>query len=106
MTDPYIALAEVLLDIECELRRARLWQEESPGPAALASDQPFALDTLAFHQWLQFILLPRMQELVRDRLPLPTACSISPMAEEVYQHQLLMMKPLLLQLQRLDRLFS
>lgn len=106
MTDPYIAIAEVLLDIECELRRARLWEDESPDPEALASDQPFALDTLAFHQWLQFILLPRMQQLVQDRLPLPAACTISPMAEEVYQQQLLVMKPLLLQLQRLDRLFD
>jgi len=106
MTDTYIAVAEILLDIECELRRARLWQEHSPTPEALASDQPFALDTLEFHQWLQFILLPRMHELVQQRLPLPAACTISPMAEEVYQQQLLVMKPLLLQLQRLDRIFS
>lgn len=106
MTDPYIAVAEILLDIECELRRARLWQEEHPGAEALASDQPFAVDTLAFHQWLQFILLPRLRQLVEERLPLPAACAISPMAEEVYQQQLLVMKPLLQQLQRLDRLFG
>ena len=36
MTDPYIAIAEVLLDIECELRRARLGQEAGDGDRALA----------------------------------------------------------------------
>ena len=47
-----------------------------------------------------------MHQMVRERLPLPTACALSPMAEEVYQQQLVLMKPLLTQLQRLDRLFT
>jgi uncharacterized protein YqcC (DUF446 family) len=106
MTDRHIAIADILLDIECELRRVRLWQSEEPSDEALASDQPFALDTLDFHQWLQFILLPRMYHLVNERLPLPDACGISPVAEEVYKHQLEAMRPLLMQLQRLDRLFE
>lgn len=106
MTDRHIAIAEILLDIECELRRARLWQSETPSDAALASEQPFALDTLDFHQWLQFILLPRMHQLVDERLPLPDACGIFPVAEEVYSHQMDVMRPLLLQLQRLDRVFE
>lgn len=106
MTDRHIAVAEVLLDIECELRRARLWQSEIPSDEALASEQPFALDTLDFHQWLQFILLPRMHHLAAERLPLPAACGIFPVAEEVYKLQLEAMGPLLMQLQRLDRLFE
>ena len=105
MTDRHIAVAEILLDIECELRRARLWQSDMPSEEALASEQPFAVDTLDFHQWLQFILLPRMHHLVSERLPLPEACGISPIAEEVYKEQTEVMKPLLVQLQRLDRVF-
>ena len=106
MTDRHIAVAEILLDIEYELRRARLWQSEMPSDDALASDQPFALDTMDFHQWLQFILLPRMHDLIDQRLPLPAACGISPIAEEVYKERMEMMKPLLLQLQRLDKVFQ
>ena len=106
MTDRHIAVAEILLDIECELRRARLWQSEAPSDEALASEQPFALDTLDFHQWLQFILLPRMHHLADKRLPLPEACGIFPVAEEVYKFQLEAMAPLLMQLPRLDRLFD
>lgn len=106
MTDRHIAIAEILLDIECELRRARLWQSETPSDEALASEEPFALDTLDFHQWLQFILLPKMHHLVDERLPLPAACGVFPVAEEVYSEQMEVMRPLLLQLQRLDRVFD
>lgn len=106
MTDRHISVGEILLDIECELRRARLWEDELPSEEALASDQPFAIDTLQFHQWLQFILLPRMHMLVEERLPLPSACGISPMAEEVYKDEMERMRPLLIQLQRLDKLFA
>lgn len=106
MTDRHVAVAEILLDIECELRRARLWQNEPPSEEALASDQPFAVDTLQFHQWLQFILLPRMHALVTAHLPLPQSCGIAPMAEETYRDQIEVMRPLLVQLQRLDRLFE
>lgn len=105
MTDRHIAIAEILLDIECELRRARLWQDELPSRKALASEEPFALDTLDFHQWLQFMLLPKMHYLVSERLALPASCAIFPVAEEVYKDQA-EMRPLLLQLQRLDRLFG
>lgn len=105
MTDRHIAIAEILLDIECELRRARLWQSETPSAEALASEEPFALDTLDFHQWLQFILLPRMHYLVTEKLPLPQSCAIFPVAEEVYKQQG-EMRPLLVQLQRLDRVFG
>lgn len=105
MTDRHVAVGEILLDIECELRRARLWQADMPSEEALASQQPFAVDTLEFHQWLQFILLPRMHLLVAERLPLPANCGIVPIAEEVYKNEVELMKPLLLQLQRLDRMF-
>ena len=106
MTDRHTAVGEILLDIECELRRARLWEDQMPSAEALASDQPFALDTLQFHQWLQFILLPRMHWMVEERMPLPDACGIAPMAEETYKEQVDRMKPLLSQLHRLDNLFK
>lgn len=94
------------MDIECELRRLRLWQAESPSLEALASPQPFCYDTLELHQWLQFIFLPRMYELVELRQPLPAACAIAPMAEEFYKSRLAEVQPLLVQLRRMDRLFE
>lgn len=106
MTERHIAVAEVLMDIECALRQVQLWQEERPSAEALASDQPFCVDTLEFHQWLQFILLPRMRLMVERKSALPTACGIAPMAEEVYQQERGLKAPLIAQLQRLDQLFG
>ncbi|EKE84856.1 YqcC family protein [Idiomarina xiamenensis] len=77
---------QALLDaIEAQLQQLELWQSQPPSAAALASEQPFAVDTLHFHQWLQFILLPRMRALIDGRLMLPENIAISPMAAQVYQ---------------------
>ncbi len=54
-----------LLDaLEAALRHNGLWGNERPSRQALASQQPFACDTLALEQWLQFIFIPRMQTLL------------------------------------------
>ncbi len=60
------------------------WEEHPPAPAALQSTQPFAIDTLAFDQWLQWIFVPKLQELVTQQLPLPGQCAVQAMAEETY----------------------
>ena len=51
----------LLKELEFTLQRLQLWQDDAPSEAALASTQPFALDTLEFHQWLQFIMLERFR---------------------------------------------
>ena len=68
MTDTrYTPLGSLLIDIECALRRGDFWQTETPPASALASTEPFAVDTIDFHQWLQFVFLPRMRELINAR---------------------------------------
>ena len=85
MTDThYTLLASLLIDIECALRRANLWSNEPPSADALASVEPFCVDTMDFQQWLQFVFLPRMQALLDSRSPLPLSCNISAMAETVW----------------------
>lgn len=81
MRDQLTALLQAL---EGELRRQGRWDQRPPPQAALESDQPFAVDTLSFDQWLQWILLPRLGDLLRRQLPLPANCAMGPMAEEVY----------------------
>jgi len=77
-------LTRLLTTLEAELRAQGRWDEEPPADAALQSNQPFAFDRLSFDQWLQWVLLPRMHELLLLQMPLPSSCSIAPMAEEVY----------------------
>ncbi|UZJ44716.1 YqcC family protein [Marinimicrobium sp. C6131] len=85
MTDIHKELAEALFELERELRALALWDEEPPAPDALASTQPFAVDTLELYQWLQFVFIPRLYRLVEHRMGLPASCSVSPMAEEYFR---------------------
>lgn len=74
-----------LFAVEQHLRDLDVWSESAPSAEALASDQPFAIDTLEFVEWLQFIFLPRMQNMVQSGAPLPATCGVAPMAEEYFK---------------------
>ena len=77
-------LTELLHTLESEMRAQGRWEEQPPSAEALASTEPFAVDTLDFDQWLQWMFLPRLNEMLAMQLPLPTNCAVCPMAEEVY----------------------
>lgn len=77
-------LANHLLLIERELRVQGWWREAAPSAEALASVEPFCVDTLDFDQWLQWIFLPRMKFILEHDQPLPNASGILAMAEMVY----------------------
>lgn len=76
---------QMLEKIENEMVRLGLWESTSPSAAALSSQQPFCCDTLMFHQWIQFILVPKMTALLDGQQPLPANFSIHPMAEEAFK---------------------
>lgn len=75
----------LLMEIEREMRALDLWSQTMPEAEALMSQQPFCIDTLEFHEWVQWLLLPRLQHLVLEQLPLPESCAVTPMAEEVFK---------------------
>ena len=76
-----IRVAALLIDLEADLRNRLLWDAVEPAPEALASTQPFCIDTLSYPQWLQFVFLPRMRALLDAGQPLPPQCAIAEMAE-------------------------
>lgn len=86
--DKYRHSQRLLDKLETVMREAQLWETESPDPAALASTEPFAIDTLTCSQWLQWIFIPRMKQLVALNAPLPTQFEISPYVEEAMKAQL------------------
>ena len=75
----------LLMDVESELRQFGVWEDVSPSEEALASSQPFCVDTLSFTQWLQFIFLPAMYHLIESESEYPRDCAIAPMAEEYFR---------------------
>jgi uncharacterized protein YqcC (DUF446 family) len=99
-------VASLLIDVEAQLRQLQLWQQHAPSAEALVSTQPFAIDTLNFPQWLQFVFLVKMRQLLELQQPLPQSCAIAPMAEEYFSKQDMVVTTLLASLSALDSLLS
>ena len=74
-------IADVLLEVEASLRGSGKWEQIRPSRHALSSSQPFSIDTLRFEQWLQWIFLPRMKDILEQQKPLPQRSAIHVYAE-------------------------
>ena len=99
-------LLPLLHQLESELRTQGLWQQLKPSPQALASRVPFAIDSLSFVQWLQFIFLNKMTELVHFSHPLPKTMLVLPMATEYFKSLPLKSAGIIHIISRIDSLFS
>ena len=102
----FVEIASTLIDLEAELRRLRLWDAQPPSAAALASVEPFCVDTLTLSQWLQFVFIPRMHALVNAQQLPPIRCDIHSMAEEYFGRMPLATDALLVHIARLDELIN
>ncbi|WMN86685.1 YqcC family protein [Vibrio parahaemolyticus] len=80
-------LAELLHQLEAQLHKHQLWQQTMPSPQALQSVEPFAIDTLHPHEWLQWIFIARMRVLVESNQPLPRGFSIEPYFSEAWKQE-------------------
>ena len=77
MTSEQHILARLLL-IEEEMKNIGLWQLDAPNDEAFASSEPFCIDTMESHEWLQLVLIPRLSSLIDSGMALPTAFAIAP----------------------------
>ncbi|MEP4146855.1 MAG: YqcC family protein [Halioglobus sp.] len=99
-------IAEVLIDIEAQLRQLGMWDKIPPSSQALLSTEPFCVDTLTLPQWLQFIFIPTIYKMLEEQEALPERCGIAPMAEEFFRGTGLAIADLLSSLERMDELLS
>jgi len=99
-------IADVLLEIESILRAHGLWDNNQPAVNALSSREPFCLDTLRFEQWLQWIFLPRMKQILELGKPLPRKSGIHVYAQEYLQKEDPPTSRLLLHIKRFDDLIT
>jgi uncharacterized protein YqcC (DUF446 family) len=78
-------LHQLLRQIEQELQSLQLWQQTAPSSEALNSREPFCVDSLSFCEWLQWIMIPRFDDMIRQQQPLPGSSDIAAMAEEAFK---------------------
>jgi len=77
-------IADVILEIEATLRISGKWDGCQPATSSLESTQPFCIDTLNFEQWLQWIFLPRVKQILEQQLALPAKSNIHEYAEDYF----------------------
>ncbi|MGB7213919.1 MAG: YqcC family protein [Gammaproteobacteria bacterium] len=76
------ALRVVIDKLEATMREADQWETEPPPAHLLESTEPFCCDTLTFLQWVQWMMIPRMREILENYEALPRTSAILPYAEE------------------------
>jgi uncharacterized protein YqcC (DUF446 family) len=69
--DSYEKASRLIESIEMELKRLNRWSEQPLPPEKFENMGPFGSHTMAFEQWIQFVLLPRLEEIVRTQGEFP-----------------------------------
>jgi len=95
-----------LLDIAQVMQDNGLWLSSAPETAAFNSTEPFCVYTMSPLEWLQWVLLPRMQALLDADMPLPKDFAVTPYYEMALEASVSGRVLLLSQLQALDDLFT
>jgi uncharacterized protein YqcC (DUF446 family) len=99
-------IADVLLEVEANLRTSGKWEQQPPDNRDLSSGQPFCIDTLSFEQWLQWVFLPRMKRIIEQQKPLPAKSGIYVYAHEYLRNSDVSTASLLKLIKRFDDLIA
>ena len=100
-------LVSALDALEASMKQKDLWEAEMPSAEAMASTAPFSCDTMGFNQWLQFIFLPKIRQMIEQGEPLPGKCELASMGIHfVGQKGLKDVMPFLKSLKQIDNCFE
>jgi len=78
-------LSGLLESLQKELSETNLWETDIPSPEALASEEPFCIDTMNLTQWIQWIFIPKLSYLIENHLALPEYSAVHEIAEESFK---------------------
>ena len=99
-------LLNLFAALQNELEKLGSWSEVPPAPDAFLSQLPFSYDTMSLPEWIQFIFLPKMNELIERGGVLPQRCGIEPMAQEFFKDRSMEAVELLRILSEIDRVLG
>jgi uncharacterized protein YqcC (DUF446 family) len=80
MPDRYATVSAALDAIEAEMKSIGYWSAGDLPPEAYDFHQAFAMDTMAFAQWLQFVFVPHVRALVAQRGEFPAQSMVAAQA--------------------------
>lgn len=64
-------------EIEAELKRLRRWESQRPPEEKFDNMGAFGSNTMPFEQWLQFVLIPRIHDIVKDQEEFPPESNLA-----------------------------
>ncbi|SUB24442.1 YqcC family protein [Avibacterium avium] len=76
-----------LQQLQKAMEELALWQAVAPEAAAFDSVEPFCIDTMNAHEWLQWVFIPRMYAIIESNEPLPHKMAIVPYIEEALKEK-------------------
>lgn len=108
MTPPpsYETVAAKISEIEAEMKRVGLWQEKPLDPEQYNFTRAFAMDTMSFDQWLQFIFIPRVKQIIETRGEFPPSSMVAAQAVREFDGSTFETDRLQSLLSEFDRLFN
>jgi uncharacterized protein YqcC (DUF446 family) len=71
-------------EIVAEMKRIGFWQAEPLKPEQYDFRSAFALDTMAFNQWLQFVFVPRVEQILASQGTFPARSQVGSQAIREY----------------------
>jgi uncharacterized protein YqcC (DUF446 family) len=83
-SDVYALVATKAKEIEAELKRLNRWTTEPLPPECFENMGAFGSNTMAFEQWIQFVLIPRIQEIITTKGEFPGESHLSAYAIRVF----------------------
>jgi uncharacterized protein YqcC (DUF446 family) len=82
--DVYEHLANKAQELENELRRLNRWQQLPLSSEKFEDMGAFGSNTMTFEQWIQFVLVPRIDHIVLDKGELPADSMLATYAVRVF----------------------
>jgi uncharacterized protein YqcC (DUF446 family) len=76
MQPSYDEVARHIEEIEAEMKRIGFWRDEPLPPEMYNFKQAFAMDTMPFSFWLQYIFIPRVRSIIAERGEFPRSSQV------------------------------
>lgn len=80
MSNSYQDVQTKLEEIVVEMKLIGYWQDAPLSPEKYDFRSAFAMDTMAFSQWLQFIFVPRVEQILDDQGTFPSRSQVGTQA--------------------------
>lgn len=82
--DLYALVGSKAMEIEAELKRLNRWSSEQLPHDRFENMGAFGSNTMAFEQWIQFVLIPRIQEIISEGERFPESSNLATYAVRAF----------------------